>query len=154
MSDEITPIKSPGPPTLGVVNEDLTITIVRRAHCYNEHYEVDGEKRTVTCKKCKRIVDPIDALLEIAHHPQNLLDETKHLRLQVERLLKETGEARRQRANAIAARKRAESPEATFLRKLAEQHRYATCPTQKTSMDAPCGGCLLCRVRAIVGRMP
>jgi len=106
----VDPVEIPGPPTLGIVNADLTITFKRNlGHCFHSRIIVDEGKRTVTCEKCLKQMDPFEALGHLARDPSNLLDDCKRLRADVERWHKEADEARRLRDNAVAARKRAEA---------------------------------------------
>lgn len=135
-------------PSLGIVNDDLTITFKRDLGCcYHVQIIVDAGRREVTCKKCKKLLDPFEALGHLAREAQSLVDERKQLREDVIRWRAQEADAKRMRNNAMAALKRKESPEAELLRALVEENRYARCV-----LDTPCGRCAVCRMRSVLGR--
>lgn len=47
--------------------------------CNNPHYMVDYQNKLVHCTDCKAIVDPFEALCNIARHYDNLGDQVEHL---------------------------------------------------------------------------
>lgn len=139
------------PPTLGIVNDDLTITFKRDlSFCHHPAVVVDAAARTVHCGRCKRTLDPFDALGNLARDSTSLVEERAALKEDIKRWRKDHEEARRQRANAIAARKRAENPEATLLREMVQHHEFGYC-NERRQGRAACGRCFLCRVRILTG---
>lgn len=40
--------------------------------CLNPHYEIDAQNRLVVCNDCGAIIDPFDALVDIAEHYERI----------------------------------------------------------------------------------
>lgn len=40
--------------------------------CLNPHYEIDVQNRLVVCKDCGAIIDPFDALVDLAKHYERI----------------------------------------------------------------------------------
>ena len=108
MSDErnVFPPIPIGPPTLGIVGEDNVITAKRRLTCFQEHIQVDEKNRRVTCGKCGREIDPIEALLILASDPDRWKEWIKHWQDQKLRAETELANIKRQIANAKATLRR------------------------------------------------
>lgn len=145
----IKPVDIGPPPTLGIVNDDLTITFKRDlGHCFHQKIICDATKREVYCRKCHKVFDPYEALGHLARDPQSFLDEIKGLQADVKRWRVEATEAKRQRDNAIATRKRAETPEAALLREVVKEYGDRECKHE----GAGAKYCWLCRMRAVLAR--
>lgn len=140
-----------GPPTLGIVNDDLTITFKRDlSFCHHGAIVVDAGMRTVECGKCKKPLDPIEALGNLARDSSSLVEERKALREDIVRWRAEHAEAKRQRDNAIAARKRVEYPEAKLMREIVKEHEDRGWQCKHLGDSARF--CLFCRMRECLGR--
>lgn len=58
----------------------------RRRTCYPHRYQTDEARRTVTCMKCGALVDPIDAMLDIARNWERYAQELASMRSDIELL--------------------------------------------------------------------
>lgn len=47
--------------------------------CFHKHFLVDVENRKVTCSKCGKIIDPFDAIVELADHQRTLYENAEQL---------------------------------------------------------------------------
>lgn len=65
----------------------------KHCECYNSYprkypsYEIDSENREVICRHCKNIVDPFEALLNIAHNDEKRNEQINLLFKQAEELI-------------------------------------------------------------------
>lgn len=73
--------------------------------CYRHQYVIDEESRTVSCGRCDKQLDAIDALLDMVRSWERDWVALRMARDEAERVL---DEAKRERKNAKAARRRAE----------------------------------------------
>ena len=105
MSDGFDPIPT-GPPTLGIVGDDNVITAKRRLACLQEHIRVDEKNRRVTCGKCGREIDPIEALMILARDPDRWKEWTAHTLEEKRRADAQLADLKRQIANAKATLRR------------------------------------------------
>ncbi len=109
------PIDMGGPPTLGIVGDDNLITVKRTLPvCMGRTHQivVNPDERTVTCERCKRMFDPIDALLELARYPDRWRDWVTHLEGAVKRAEERLASLKKQINNARAMlRRRGVAPE-------------------------------------------
>jgi len=95
-----------GPPTLGIVGEDNVITAKRRLACFQEHIQVDEKNRRVTCGKCGREIDPIEALMILARDPDRWKEWIKYWGERKVRAEAELADLKRRIANAKATLRR------------------------------------------------
>ncbi|SBV94147.1 conserved hypothetical protein [uncultured Eubacteriales bacterium] len=51
----------------------------KMCQCLNPHYEIDYQNRLVYCNDCGAVVDPLEALSEIARHYERIEAQTKEL---------------------------------------------------------------------------
>lgn len=47
--------------------------------CHNPHYEIDYRNRLVTCEDCGAVIEPFEALYEIAKHYERLENQVQSL---------------------------------------------------------------------------
>lgn len=99
-----------GPTSLGLVNEDGTISVKKRPFCYPEKFVIDEKERTVSCEKCGRAVDPIEALIILARDGTRWLSEQRHFIQQRQIAEADLEKVRRDLKSAKAARRRTEKP--------------------------------------------
>jgi hypothetical protein len=95
-----------GPPTLGIVSEDNVITAKRRLSCFQEHIQVDEKNRRVTCGKCGREIDPIEALMILARDPDRWKEWIAHWQAKKQQAESELADLKRQISNAKATLRR------------------------------------------------
>lgn len=51
----------------------------KMCRCCNPHYEIDYQNRLVYCVDCGAVVDPMEALMEIANHYHRLEEQVEQL---------------------------------------------------------------------------
>lgn len=83
------------------------VEVKRRSfhECLHRQTTIYADIREVHCKNCDRVLDPFDVLRELANEWQRDWFSLRHARKEAERLL---DDAKRERKNAKASRRRAE----------------------------------------------
>ena len=60
-----------------------TLRIIRdknkKCTCRNRKFYIDTQNREITCQECGAVIDPYDALLDIANHYERIEEEVNNL---------------------------------------------------------------------------
>jgi hypothetical protein len=67
------------------IDEERYLTVAY-TRCHHGPYEVDRTLMEVTCKKCKEKVNPMEVLLDLAHHETRWHDLQKRYQEEMKRL--------------------------------------------------------------------
>ena len=69
--------------------------------CVVPHFEIDTENRIVLCQKCGAILDPFEALVKLAEHPEKMVEMQKRMK---ERIKAYKEEAEQERSKMIKSK--------------------------------------------------
>jgi len=86
----------------------LIVVKTRVGFCHPHHFVIDDETRTVQCGRCKKMFDPIAALLELVRDWKYYMRNRKELHDEIERLQRVRDEVHREVQNLKAQKRRAE----------------------------------------------
>jgi len=51
----------------------------KKCTCYNRKFEIDTQNREISCQECGAVIDPYDALFDIASHYEQLNEEVTYI---------------------------------------------------------------------------
>ena len=69
--------------------------------CVVPHFEIDTENRIVLCQKCGAILDPFEARVKLAEHPEKMVEMQKRMQ---ERIKAYKEEAEQERSKMIKSK--------------------------------------------------
>ena len=62
--------------------------------CVAPHFEIDTENRIVLCQKCGAILDPFEALVKLAEHPEKMVEMQKQMQERIKAYKEEVEQER------------------------------------------------------------